>query len=66
MLPINLLHTSGHIAQFPIDIRNLFHPELPLRMFQLQNFLERPVKVVGNVGYLLVELIEGVANYSPE
>jgi hypothetical protein len=33
-------------------------------MLQLENLFERPVKMVGDVGYLLMELIEGVA-YDP-
>jgi hypothetical protein len=34
-------------------------------MFHFQNILQRPVKVVGNVGYLLIQLFEGVAYDSP-
>jgi hypothetical protein len=48
-----------------IDLCNLFYPLLPLSMFHLQDVLERPVEVVGNVGYLLVQPVEGVACYSP-
>lgn len=34
-------------------------------MLQLQDVTERPVEVVRNKGYLLVELVEGVAGYPP-
>ena len=34
-------------------------------MLQLQDARQRPVEVVGDVGYLLVELVEGVAYDSP-
>ena len=34
-------------------------------MLQLEDLLKRPVEIVCDVGYLLVELVEGVASYSP-
>jgi hypothetical protein len=34
-------------------------------MLQLQDVAQRPVEVVGEIGYLLVELVEGVARYPP-
>jgi len=30
-------------------------------MFKVKHFLRGPVKVVGDVGYLLIQMIEGVA-----
>ena len=44
-----------------IDLRNFLDPALPLTMFQVEHFAGRPVKMIGNVGYLLIDLIEGVA-----
>jgi len=35
-------------------------------MFQLQYFLARPVEIIGYIGYLLPELVERVARYSPD
>jgi hypothetical protein len=55
----------NHFCQLPIDIGNFLYPVPPLSMFQLENLRERPVKVIGYIGYLLVELVEGVARYSP-
>ena len=34
-------------------------------VLHLQDVLERPVEVVGDVSYLLVQLLEGVAYYPP-
>lgn len=34
-------------------------------MLQVHDLVVRPVKMVGDKGYLLVELIEGVAYHSP-
>lgn len=34
-------------------------------MLHLQDVLERPVEIVGNIGYLLVQAVEGVARYAP-
>jgi len=42
-------------VETPIDLRNLGNPTLPLGMVQRQNLLVRPVKVIGNVRYLLIE-----------
>jgi hypothetical protein len=30
-------------------------------MLEVEHFLRGPVKVVGNVGYLLIQMLEGVA-----
>ena len=38
-----------------IDLRNLHDPALALGVLQGQNLFVRPMKVIGNVGYLLVE-----------
>lgn len=43
---------------------NFLNPAATSAMFHLQHLLLGPVKMVGNVGYLLVQLIEGVA-YDP-
>jgi hypothetical protein len=44
-----------------IDGRDLFHPTTPLRMFQVQNRLGRPMEVIGDKGYLLIQRLERVA-----
>jgi hypothetical protein len=38
-----------------IDLRNLHDPALTLGVLQRQNLFVRPVKVIRNVGYLLIE-----------
>jgi hypothetical protein len=53
------------LTQAPIDRADLLHPAAPVAVLQLQDVAERPVEVVRNEGYLLVELIEGVACYPP-
>src|SRR4030095_15437449 len=47
-----------------VDGRDLLHPTAPLGVLQIQNRLRRPVEVIGDKGYLLVERLEGVA-YNP-
>ena len=44
-----------------IDLRDFLDPALPFGMLKAEHFLRGPVKVVGNVGYLLIQMIEGVA-----
>jgi hypothetical protein len=48
-----------------IDGCNLFHPPAPEAMIQIKNGFRLPVEVVGDVGYLLVELFQRVAYDSP-
>jgi hypothetical protein len=38
-----------------IDLRNLHDPALALSVLQRQNLFVRPVKVISNVRYLLIE-----------
>lgn len=48
-----------------IDLGDFIDPLLPLRMFQGQDVGQRPMKMIGDVGYLLVQTLKGVASYSP-
>jgi hypothetical protein len=34
-------------------------------MLQIKYLIQLPMEVIGNVGYLLIDLIERVADYSP-
>ena len=47
--------------KLPVDRRDLLHPASPLGMLQIHHGLERPVKVKGDEGYLLIERFEGIA-----
>jgi len=51
--------------QAPVDGADLLGPVAAIAVLQLEDVRERPVEVVGDEGYLLVELFEGVANNSP-
>jgi hypothetical protein len=44
-----------------IDLRNFFHPSPSLVVIEIQNAFRRPVEVIRNEGYLLVEQRKGVA-----
>lgn len=48
-----------------VDAADLFNPAAAVAVLELQDLFERPVEVVGDEGYLLVELRQGVARYSP-
>gem|GEM_PF-6886446 len=52
-------------AQPAVDLTDLFDPLVPLTMLESENVVERPVEVVGDVRYLLVQSVRGVAGYSP-
>jgi len=43
------------VVEALVDLCNLDNPTLAFSMLQRQNFLVRPVKVIRNVRYLLVE-----------
>jgi hypothetical protein len=44
-----------------VDRRDFADPAPPVGVLQLHDLAVRPVKVIGNEGYLLGELVEGVA-----
>ncbi len=54
------------LVQALIDPGDLGNPALPLAVLQRHDLLIRPMKVIGDVGYLLVEPVEGVAYDSPD
>jgi hypothetical protein len=55
---------SIRTCQPAVDLGDLFRPSLPLTVLKVHDILSRPVKVIGDIGYLLVQAIEGVA-YDP-
>ena len=54
----------GGLVDLPVDARNLLDPPVAFEVGHVLDLFLRPVEVVGDVGYLLVELSEGVA-YDP-
>ena len=54
----------GGIVKPAVDIGDLLHPLLALVVLQFQDRVERPVEVIGQIGYLLLQAAEGVA-YNP-
>ena len=52
-------------VQPAVDPGNLFHPAQALRVLEAQDLVVRPVKVIGDVGYLLVQAVERVAYDTP-
>jgi hypothetical protein len=53
------------LIEATVDFGDFRDPPLPFAVFETQDFTARPVKVVGDVGYLLVQTLKGVATYSP-
>jgi len=56
---------AGLLIDPPVDPGDLFHPAAAVGVLKCQDITQRPVQVVRKIGYLLVELIEGVAFDSP-
>lgn len=48
-----------------MDLPNLFDPLPPFGVFKRQQLIVWPVKVIGDIGHLLMQLREGVAYDSP-
>ncbi|MBZ5553740.1 MAG: hypothetical protein LAO21_13535 [Acidobacteriia bacterium] len=53
--------SSGRFPYLAIDLPNLFHPMPPFGVFERQQLVVGPVKVISDIGHLLVQLPEGVA-----
>ena len=51
----------GFVIELAVDPGNLLAPAASLCMFEMHDFLVSPVKVIGNKGYLLINLSEGIA-----
>jgi hypothetical protein len=62
LVPASMVLTplSG-LVQLLVDGCHLFHPAAPFRVLHRKHRLSRPVEVVGEIGYLLVDSFEGVA-----
>src|SRR5215472_17119783 len=52
-------------VQLPVYPRDLRDPSLALEVIERHDLFVRPVQVVSNEGYLLVQPVPGVADHSP-
>ena len=52
------------LIEADVDPCDLIYPLLPFRVFHVHNLLIGPVKMVGDISYLLEKPVEGVA-YDP-
>jgi len=62
--PLISFVSSANFGQFPVNVRDLLRPQAAVTVLHTQDLVEGPMEVVGDVSYLLVELLEGVA-YNP-
>src|SRR4029077_17591878 len=53
------------VVEAPVDLRDLGDPLLPFTVFEPENLLMRPVKVIGDVRYFLAEPPLGVGASPP-
>lgn len=57
--------SPGRALGRAMELGRFLHPSPALAVFQRHERVVRPVKVIGEIGYLLVKLVEGVAYDSP-
>jgi hypothetical protein len=60
-MPLTQIEYVSCLVHPPIDPGNLLHPPAAIAMLERHDLRLRPVKVIGDVGYLLVKLLQGVA-----
>ncbi len=48
-----------------VDRRDLLDETLAVAVLQIEDVVKGPVEVIGDEGYLLVQVVEGVADYPP-
>jgi len=48
-------------VELAVDGRDLLYPTPPVGVLKVHHRIKRPVKVIGNEGYLLVQRFEGIA-----
>src|SRR5262249_18704519 len=44
-----------------VDARDLVHPATTIGVLELEHFGLRPMKVIGDIGYLLIQPLQGIA-----
>jgi hypothetical protein len=52
-----MLAPLDRLVEFQVDGRDLLYPAVALEVVHFEHEIRRPMKVIGNVGYLLVELV---------
>ena len=53
--------TGAAFVDFLVDLGNLADPDLPFLVFHVEYVVYRPVKMISDIRYLLIQLIQGVA-----
>src|SRR5262249_29862704 len=56
---------SRRLVEPLVDLGDLLHPPLTLPVVEIHDLPVRPMKVIGDVGYLLKQAIGGVADHPP-
>src|SRR6185312_13607521 len=62
---VTLLALLPGFVDLAIDPRYLTQPDVSFVVLHSQDVVERPMEVVRDIGYLLVNLLQGVARYPP-
>ncbi len=47
----------GGAVELAVDVGDFPNPPLPLPVLEMHDLIERPVKMIGNIGYLLMQAI---------
>lgn|GEM_PF-6742773 len=49
------------LVDFLVDLGNLTNPHLPFLVFHVEDVVYRPMEMISDIRYLLIQLIQGVA-----
>ena len=60
-----MLAALARFVNLAVYAGDLTQPDVALVVLHVEQVLKRPVKVIRDVGYLLVKLLQGVARYPP-
>ena len=59
------MRSAAGLVDLFIDFRDLIDPDLALAVLHVEAIIDAPMEVVGDVRYLLVDALQGVAYDSP-
>ena len=64
-IPVRKESAGPAFIDFLVNFGNLANPDLAFLVFHIKDVVYRPVKMISDIRYLLIQFIQGVAQYPP-